>query len=544
LRAASSAAVAWLLAAAHAVGAEGPLVIGTNVDEVSYFSSALTFCNLLKEAGPWGAAFGASDVVYDATGWPTSWRDADGGDDAEIHTLMRRDLLKNDVSPPEGPPAHYPAGSYLVKCSGEGKILFGFDASGAVSCPQGGRFEVVAATEAGIQLRLQTTPNTIRDLRIYPSSAAMGCTDPAVTTFNSFFLDAFTGFQVIRFMGWLRPVPASSFEAQIRWADRHPTSHFSQVSDKGVSWEYAVELANLKGADPWLTIPVKASDDFVDGLCDYLSTALDAERSVYIEYGNEIWNSGGVFLDQQEAVDALGRGAGYRAPAWDDYQDLRSVQIWNVCRASFGAGAARVKRVLGIQNASDRSVTAERLARDVDGWGPLRTLESYTDYVAVAPYISGVDLHRGEPRNPSYEGDAARSWRPVEFHARMVADIEASLGFMSDHLAVVESRRNAEGRKLRLITYEGGQHLVGSGGAENDSQLVRALWAANADPGMEAVYSRYLEALRARGLGLFVHFGGPVSRWTKWGSWGAGEYYDTYASSPKLRALRKAMERP
>ncbi len=40
----------------------------------------------------------------------------------------------------------------------------------------------------------------------------------------------------------------------------------------------------------------------------------------------------------------------------------------------------------------------------------------------------------------------------------------------------------------RLVPYEGGQHLVGIRGAENDDALTALLTAANADPRMGKLY--------------------------------------------------------
>jgi hypothetical protein len=88
---------------------------------------------------------------------------------------------------------------------------------------------------------------------------------------------------------------------------------------------------------------------------------------------------------------------------------------------------------------------------------------------------------------------------------------------------------------LKLICYEAGQHLVGVGGSENNEQLTRLLMAANQDPRMGAIYTKYLDAWRDSGGGLMCLFS-SVSTSSKWGSWGLLEGADEN-SAPKFDAV-------
>jgi hypothetical protein len=89
---------------------------------------------------------------------------------------------------------------------------------------------------------------------------------------------------------------------------------------------------------------------------------------------------------------------------------------------------------------------------------------------------------------------------------------------------------------VELIAYEGGQHLAGSGGAENDVLLTDLFVSANRSPRMYDLYRKYLANWFAEGGGLFVAFN-DVGKPTKWGSWGAWEHREPVEDAPKARAL-------
>ncbi len=90
---------------------------------------------------------------------------------------------------------------------------------------------------------------------------------------------------------------------------------------------------------------------------------------------------------------------------------------------------------------------------------------------------------------------------------------------------------------MKLFAYEGGQHLVGHGGAENNQKLQDLLVAANRDPRMEKLYRQHLTNWFAAGGDLFMVFssvGGP----SKWGSWGILEFQNQPTEdAPKYRAV-------
>jgi len=102
--------------------------------------------------------------------------------------------------------------------------------------------------------------------------------------------------------------------------------------------------------------------------------------------------------------------------------------------------------------------------------------------------------------------------------------------------AIARHKELADRFGLALCAYEGGQHLTGIFGGENDDTVTALLVGANRDARMGALYDRYFAAWKAQGGGLFCHYN-SVSRYGKWGSWGLLEHdAQPASSSPKWQA--------
>jgi len=95
---------------------------------------------------------------------------------------------------------------------------------------------------------------------------------------------------------------------------------------------------------------------------------------------------------------------------------------------------------------------------------------------------------------------------------------------------------------MRLIAYEGGQHMVGVLGAQNNNELSTLFDAFNRDARMKQMYLDYLAGWKQAGGELFVHFD-DVSTFSKWGRWGALEYVtQPRAAAPKFDGVHTFME--
>jgi hypothetical protein len=88
---------------------------------------------------------------------------------------------------------------------------------------------------------------------------------------------------------------------------------------------------------------------------------------------------------------------------------------------------------------------------------------------------------------------------------------------------ITQNIANASARGLSYIAYEGGQHLVGIWGWENNQTLTNLLHATNRSPLMYDLYSEYFQNWKNRGGSMFCHFA-DIANFSKWGSWGSLEY--------------------
>ena len=93
-----------------------------------------------------------------------------------------------------------------------------------------------------------------------------------------------------------------------------------------------------------------------------------------------------------------------------------------------------------------------------------------------------------------------------------------------------------------LLAYEGGQHLAGIQGGENNDQLTALFLAFNRDPRIKQLYLDYLASWKRAGGQLFVHYY-DTGKFSKWGSWGALEYNgQTRPAAPKFDGIQGFIE--
>ena len=429
----------------------------------------------------------------------------------------------------------YPGGRYRVRYKGEGTLKFGF-AAAVVSARPGEMVLEITPGEAGVHLWIEATnpANYLRDIEIImpggicrgdPFTHAASPRDCGARPFVSFaedrgilfypvFARRLRGYSVLRFMDWMR----TNNSTVGTWAQRTPLSYSTWSKDSGAPVEVMVALANLVGAHPWFTLPHRSDEAYARSFARLLKEQLDPALGVYLEHSNEVWNS--MFTQHAE----LSGQAHSRGLNLVRHHALRTRTLAAIFKAELGA--ERVVSVLG--------------AHTVNPWiaaDPLEFLRARfgagatgIDAVAIAPYF-GVSPG---PR----EAGAYTAMTLDGFFRHVRATV---LPEMAAHMSAYAALARRHG--VRLLAYEGGQHMAGSGGAENDAALNRLFDGFNRDPRIRQLYLDYLADWKRAGGELFVHFN-DVSRYEKWGRWGALEYAaQPRAESPKFDALESFVER-
>jgi hypothetical protein len=497
--------------------------LGTNLGGISFWSSQMPFVDIFKSASEWITQNSnswdtgeASELNLDENGWVKSLPKP-GDPNADYNQVG---VMLNRISPAPGVEQNYPGGKYVVLYDGEGKLEYGFDAKLDASASKPGRDVInVTPSDTGIHIKLtETDPkgtgDYIRNIRVVPEALEKNYqTQP----FNPNFVDKVDDFSTLRFMDWMD----TNNSKQGDWKNRPTTSNHT-YEGKGVPVEVMVDLANRTGANPWFTIPHQATDEYVTNFAKIVKEKLDPKLKAYVEYSNEVWN--GQFQQNQWAQQQGQKLGG----DWMDWHSRRTEQIGDLWDNVFGKDSNRVVTVLGSQ-AANPWIT-EQLMEKVKAYDPNFTV----DTVAIAPYVS---LSVGPDKQAEVEGWTKES--------------DGGLGKVFDYLNKTElpqvldniSKQVDVTKKydVDIAAYEGGQHLVGIQGVENNQAITDLLIAANRDPRMGQLYSDYLQGWDKLTNGsLFVNFS-DIGTPSKWGSWGALEHLNQ-KTSPKWEALQDFMK--
>ena len=414
---------------------------------------------------------------------------------------------------------HYPSGRYTVLYEGRGRLEF----SGAARLVQSrpGRMVIdVDSSRRTIFLKLvETDPNDyVRNIRVIMPGFERTWRD---SPFHPVFLKRWKGVACFRFMDWMK---TNGSEIHT-WADR-PTLADATFTTKGVPLELMIELCNRQDADAWFCMPHMADDDYVRNFARMVREGLEPERKVYLEYSNEVWNS--MFPQTRYAREqAQRRGIGPRERPWEGggmYYAKRSVEIFRIWEDVFG-GTDRLVRVLAWQAVSPWWMDHIVL--------PYEDAYKHADALGIAPYVS-MNVPARSNRGNRPPADQVARWS-----VEQVLDYVERESLPQAIKAIQDDKRIADKYGLKLVAYEGGQHLVGVAGGENNERLTALLHQANAHPRMGRIYDRYLAAWAAAGGDLFCNFS-SVGRWSKWGSWGVLQYYDDDPrQSPKFMAIMR-----
>jgi hypothetical protein len=484
--------------------------VGINLAGIADWSTEHPFVDLFKTARPWisqrdGAEWGEGGALaLTPEGWVAA---LEAGQFAETLLFSADPVYAAGLD-----------GEYTILYDGEGEIAFRGGNVTIIDAAPGRMIVEAKPTQGAIFLQIvATTPaNPLRNIRfLLPGSEATYTEQP----FNLVFLERIAPFRVLRFMDWM----ATNNSVISNWEDR-PQITDANYAVKGVPVEIMVQLANTLHADMWVNMPHNATDDYVREFATLVNTLLDADLRVYVEYSNETWNGQfqqAQFVTEQGLALTLAEGDGF----WSGlrFHSQRAVAMFAIWEDVFG-GTDRLVRVLAAQ--AGNAWTGEQVAVWQDAF-------QHADALAVAPYFSCDD-----PGNPETADEIGKLSVEALLDRQManVGTGGCAHQYMLDNLAV------AEQFGLALVAYEGGQHLAGYGGAEQDEALTALFIAANQHPRMGDVYQQYLDQWQAAGGGLFVAFN-DIAPPSQFGTWGLLESItQNPATAPKYQAVLQAIQ--
>jgi hypothetical protein len=356
---------------------------------------------------------------------------------------------------------------------------------------------------------------------------------------NPQFLQEISIYRSLRFMDWDR----TNGSERERWSQRPLRNNPRQ---NPVAYEWMIDLCNRMNADMWVTVPhrtishslgdqpadyalrlavlVKTGVDFrevdLHPLIGKLATMtpddlvsaggvktcepLKANLKLYLEYSNETWNGG--FKQTQYCADE-GLLAGLDTNRWTAafrYHAWAAIRLFRAGELVFGLQSNRLVKVLATQSVNPWIAGQHLKVLQDSKWNPWGIKASA---IATAPYfghkVDGAAL------------DAMNQLR--ESIHKTAADC-------------AKHREIAHNAGLKLIAYEGGQHIT------KNAKLI------NRDPGMYTLYQEYLKEMGP----YFTHFChyAHVGMAGENGAWGAIEFTgQPLLEAHKYRALKEWSER-
>lgn len=264
-----------------------------------------------------------------------------------------------------------------------------------------------------------------------------------------------------RFMDW----NSTNYNPSVNWADRTlPTaSQYEQygapdssgdapsIENKGMAYEWQIDLCNRTMRDFWVCIPHQATDAYVTALATLIQDHLHPSLKVYVELSNEVWNfglsisssppytsfTGGNHRAQNDHSIMQGVAQGlpgsniyYKGGAW---YCKRSYEMWYLFGQVFG-DFDRIVRTLCINGNND--LLRQGLITTYSS-GTYNPHSMQCDLICSAPYI---------------EGQTLAAWKAS------VDDAVSPSGNMGEIAGIAAARGIP-----RIGCYEGGIQAAGSG---------------------------------------------------------------------------------
>ena len=547
--------------------------LGTNLVQVSNWTGSAPFINLMKMASEWQGNSFTSNLA----GWITSGSARSTIiNTAGLYNQTIKNVIPTDID-------------YLVIWDGAGSVT----ASNAteIESVQGKKRIKINGDSKTFWIKVE---GPVFNIRIVPTGGVCennvftrvpnrySCTPQSLYRSFEFnyddlifmpkFLDNLKYYNTIRFMDWARTNqlfstwPNNPGPTVIDWSwsadinDKTRVAHIDDAiwsTEKGVPISIMVKLANILDADPWFNIPHLASETYVR---EHAKTVKKLEHNlhVYLEYSNEIWNSGKFAqfytILKNGQVDTNSR-----------LEDVRKKYAVNAAtKINHWLNAFNdYSRVTKVLSGWSKNITYNERLMDTVVWDQTTAAEVFNAF-AIAPYFgfNVCDPSRGDCTNQITPADVTMaSTQIIECLLTGMGynsycpknDVELSRTIQTVIGWAEQNNGKANARGLSLIAYEGGQHLVSN--VDEASSTYNKLYSANTDNLMQTAYKKYLDAWwnastyqskqKSNYNGqpqLFMHFNN-VSGYSKYGFWGALEYQQqennilSNETTPKYQAL-------
>ncbi len=501
--------------------------LGINVGDLGKLTSSIPFTDIFKSSRGW-----FTSCEYD---WAANRPIDPGCTRKKSLNTQEQDQLQLDgngwvrtlPSPQEAPiftsitstwrlSDHFPAGRYVVLYEGEGTMKISGDLRMAGQFPGHIEFDLLSP-KRNLKLQITRTDprrngNYIRNIRIVPKKNEKNYSRQV---FNPDYIARIREMHSLRFMPWTNPRANLATE----WNQRAGIGQAQYTGDGGVPAERMIDLANAINATPWLSIPYKASDDYMTQYARMVKNRLRKNQKVYIEYSNEMWNT--IFPATTYAArkaDKLWKFPYPKVPQGKrrvllaaNWYAKRSVEMCQIWKREFAAERNRVKCVVGSLN-SVPWVGKEIL--DCPLWKEANGCGRHIDAYGIGPYF-GDYIARKENRatvkswTHNADGGKSRLFQEI-LHGGMIKDGPQGGSMERLKTQLAANKKLADKYGLEMLAYEAGQHLIRYDPPHTvkDPAVLNLFMSAQKDPRMRQAYQQYLNTWAQSGGGLMLHFYG------------------------------------
>lgn len=376
-----------------------------------------------------------------------------------------------------------------------------------VNSNQQGRIELTATNAKFIFLEVTANSNeSISNLRVTKAS------DENLTqTFSPIYLDDIRHYQILRFIDFSE----INFSKVSTLSDYTPANALLQDV---VSLENIIILANEINADPWINIPLLADDAFVTQWAQTLKNQLNPNLNVRLELSNEVWNGAfsaynqSILLAHEKEIQETDR-------PWEDgaaYYGHRSAEVHAIFENVFNSGGQSPGLIKVIAWQAANSWLAKHFV--LPKYRLVCGTSCIPDEIAIAPYFGHqLGSQTNEPIIQNWNKDMVIDQLLFGNSLNGEGSIQIALDWTSAYLDFI----NDEGIAT-LSLYEGGQHLAGFAGVQNNQTITDLFIATNRYSRMQEVYDSYLTGLQNLGIDAMCMYSSNDT-YNLWGSWGLKE---------------------
>jgi hypothetical protein len=463
------------------VATAGSLGLGVNVDAQTYYTPSPMFVDVMKEtADSWTVASPSTVGLTNVSGVSEPPMDSNGYPEGLGNLPSQNLCLYTSVFTNNG--ATYPTGVYTLTFDGDGTVGIAngnenqqvFSQSGGTGSPHNVYINFDAGTGIEIEILASNPADYVDNIRlVMPGFQNTYTTQP----FNPTYLAQLEPFQTLRMTGPMN-LNTTTQQVGMTWSEETPFTYRTQTAATGVSVQYLVDLANTLQENLWVAMPVGANTSYVTNFSQYVEQNLDTNLNVYVEYGNEVWNTG--YSNEWNYVNNYATSNGL---TFEQSNAILATADWNIWRQSFAGQTQRVVRVVANQFANPSLMN--------DEISELVKISSPSDPDHGFEVVSGATYFA--PSTSSFT--ASTTVQQIE--QAYLSSLTSLQSQLNSFTAVVNQWSATLGRKIQEDMYEG---TIDIAPETTSVPWYNAYIACQTDPGMNAVYTAYLDDLKAAGI--------------------------------------------